>query len=258
LERDTDRGVNADRGIWLERTRGGRLAQLRLCLPPLNVLGVSDLESLAQRVEQSRGAAVLLLTGLPRAFSAGVEVADHVPQPDKIDRMLVAMRRVLEALVESSAITVAAISGACLGGGAEIASACDLIFASEDAGIGFPEIRLACFPPGAIALLPDRIGSARAAEWILTGRTVSGREAARVGFASRSVGCGQADAEAERVATEILEKSSAAIDAARGLLRQGRREALARVLPRAEESYRVLAGSEELTRAIEAFQNRKR
>ena len=75
--------------------------------------------------------------------------------------MLAAMRGVLEALIESEAVTLAAVSGACLGGGAEIVAACDIVLVAEDARIGFPEIRLACFPPGAAALLPARIGEAR-------------------------------------------------------------------------------------------------
>src|SRR5262249_61903921 len=105
--------------------------------------------------------------------------ADHVPEPARIETMLSAMRGALEALVASEAVTLAAISGACLGGGAEIVSACDLVLVAEDARVGFPEIRLACFPPGAAALLPGRIGEARANEWILSGRVVSGRGGAR-------------------------------------------------------------------------------
>jgi cyclohexa-1,5-dienecarbonyl-CoA hydratase len=249
--------MSQDRGIELESAPGGGLARIRLHLPPANVLGVADLEILARRIEESRGATVLLLAGLPRAFSAGVDIRDHAPRPDSIDRMLAAMRRVLEALIETPAVSIAAVSGMCLGGGAEIAAACDLILAAEDARIGFPEIRLACFPPGGVALLPARIGSARATEWILTGRTISGREAARVGFATRSVDSGGVEAEAERLANEIAAKSPAAIGAVRGLLRRDRRDALAGILPRAEAAYRELAGNEDLAEAVEKFLKRK-
>ena len=135
---------------------------------------------------QASAARVLVLSGLPRAFSAGVSVAEHVRNVR--DRaMLTAMRNALTALVKTPAVTVAAVSGACRGGGAEIVWACDLAVVTEDARVGFPEIRLACFPPGATALLPARIGGARAAEWILTGETGSGREAAEAGFASRAL-----------------------------------------------------------------------
>jgi enoyl-CoA hydratase/carnithine racemase len=127
------------------------------------------------------------------------------------------------------------------------------VIAAEDARIGFPEILLACFPPGAAALLPERIGSARAADWILTGRTLSGREAAEAGFASRSVGTEALARETDRLADELLSRSPRALEAARGLLRRGRRDALAAVLPRAEEAYRTLEGDATLRSAVRDF-----
>ncbi len=109
-------------------------------------------------------------------------MAAHAPEPARIEAMLAAMRAVLAALVETPAVTLASVSGACLGGGAEIVAACDLVLVSEDARIGFPEIRLACFPPGAAVLLPLRLGEARATEWILTGQTYLGTGGRRRGI----------------------------------------------------------------------------
>src|SRR5262249_5424418 len=183
--------------------------------------------------------------------------ADHVPEPARIETMLSAMRGALEALVASEAVTLAAISGACLGGGAEIVSACDLVLVAEDARIGFPEIRLACFPPGAAALLPGRVGEARAAEWILTGRGVSGREAAEAGFASRAGPRGALSPEAERLPPPVP-SARAALAAARDALRGSRREALRSRLPAAETAYRALAGDADLSRAVREFGLSKR
>ena len=194
-----------------------------------------------------------MLSGLPRAFSSGVAVLDHVPEPRQIDTMLAAMRNVLEALVATPAVTVAAVSGACLGGGAEIAAACDFILAAEDARVGFPVIRLACFPPGAAAMLPVKVGEARAADWILTGRVVSGREAVEAGFASRSCPAAALEEETERLAEELLSRSPAALRAALGVLRAPRRNAIALALTLAEDAYRSLAGSEDLARAVLNF-----
>jgi enoyl-CoA hydratase/carnithine racemase len=144
----------------------------------------------------------------------------------------------------------------CLGGGAEIAAACDLVLCAGDARFGFPEIRLACFPPGAAALLPGRIGEARAADWILTGRTVSGREAAEAGFATRAVDPAALASETDRLSAQLLSRGAAALSAARELARTGRRRALASELPRAEEAYRALAGDAELARAVREFPGR--
>jgi len=249
--------VSGEPGISLTTARGGR-ADLRLAIPPVNVLGVADLLRLAACVEEANAARVLVLTGLPRAFSAGVAIADHEPTPEAIDSMLAAMRRVLESLLRAPAVTVAAVSGACLGGGAEIAAACDVVITAADARIGFPEIRFACFPPGGVALLPARIGPARASEWILTGRVLSGAEAADAGFASRAVNAGRLDREIERLVRDLLGKSPAALAAALDLLRSPRREAFAALLPRAEDSYRRLAGDPALREAVAGFESRRR
>ncbi len=235
---------------------GGR-ADLVIDFPPVNVL---DVESLGQLARLVRGVTdrVLVLSGLPRAFSAGVSVAEHVPEPAAIETMLAAMRQALVALVEVPAVTIASISGACLGGGAEIAAACDLVLVADDARIGFPEIRLGCFPPGATALLPIRIGEARAADWILTGRTLSGSEAAHEGFAARSVAASDLELETARLAERLAATGAAALAEARDLLRAERRRALAEALPRAEDAYRHLTGDADLARAVEEFGKRRR
>jgi cyclohexa-1,5-dienecarbonyl-CoA hydratase len=130
------------------------------------------------------------------------------------------------------------------------------VLTADDARIGFPEIRLACFPPGATALLPLRIGGSRAADWILTGRTLSGREAADAGFAARSFPASDLAKETARLVEQLLATSAAALAAARDLLRAERRRALAEALPRAEDAYRMLAGSEDLARAVAEFGKR--
>jgi cyclohexa-1,5-dienecarbonyl-CoA hydratase len=244
----------SERSIRLERSRDLSRADLRIEIPPVNVLDIAALEELAQRISETPPARLLVLAGLPRAFSAGVEVAQHAPEPGAIEAMLAAMRRALHALVDTPAVTLASVSGACLGGGAELVCASDLVLVAEDARIGFPEIRLACFPPGAAALLPLRIGEARASEWILSGATYSGREAAEAGFASRAVEAARLAAETERLAERILSASPDALAAARDLTRRRRREALRTDLPAAEDAYRRLAGSEDLARAVRDFE----
>jgi cyclohexa-1,5-dienecarbonyl-CoA hydratase len=251
---DAGAGGPPSGGIRVAASAGGARADVWIDHPPVNVLDGAALEELARAVRAAAPPArLVVLRGLPRAFSAGVSVAEHAPEPAAIDRMLAAMRGVLEALVDAPAVTLASVSGACLGGAAEILCACDLVLVSDDARVGFPEIRLACFPPGAAALLPARIGEAAAAEWILSGETRSGREAAECGLASRAVSAGLLHDETERLSARILSASPAALALARDLLRRGRREALRSRLPEAEDAYRRLAGSEDLARAVREF-----
>jgi enoyl-CoA hydratase/carnithine racemase len=245
-----------EKPIRLVRESEGHLARIEIRVPPVNVLGAAHMDELASLVEDAGSSRVLVLSGLPRAFSAGVEIAEHVPEAGPIERMLASMGGLLAALIETPAVTVASVSGACLGGGAEIAAACDFVLAAEDARIGFPEIRLGCFPPAAVALLPARIGETRAADWILSGRTFSGTEAAAAGFATRTVPASLLEEETRRLARELLSRGAAGLSAACALLRASRRHALSTNLIRAEDAYRKLEGDPDLARAIRDFRKR--
>jgi enoyl-CoA hydratase/carnithine racemase len=102
-------------------------------------------------------------------------------------------------------VTIAAVLGHCLGGGAELAMLCDLVYTTEDAPWGFPEIQLGCFPPVATTALSALIGQKRASDLILTGRTITGVEAAVIGLANSAV----AENELENAVDETVKKLSA-------------------------------------------------
>jgi cyclohexa-1,5-dienecarbonyl-CoA hydratase len=164
------------------------VARLVLRNPPLNVIDIPMMVELAQAlgdIEARSDVTVVVLRGDGRAFSAGVDVAAHTP--DKVDGMLAKFHAVIRALVASKKVTVAAVHGHCLGGGAELAMVCDIAYTTASAQWGFPEIKLACYPPVACTALAALVGQKRAAELILTGRTVSGIEAAEMGLANRAV-----------------------------------------------------------------------
>jgi cyclohexa-1,5-dienecarbonyl-CoA hydratase len=164
------------------------VARVELNHPPLNVIDVSMMEELAQslaEIEAHPDVSVFVLQGEGKAFSAGVEVAAHTP--DKVEEMLTKFHAVSRALVAAKKVTIAAVHGPCLGGGAELAMVCDIVFTAESAQWGFPEIKLGCYPPVACTALAALVGQKRAAELILTGRTISGKEAAEIGLANRAV-----------------------------------------------------------------------
>jgi cyclohexa-1,5-dienecarbonyl-CoA hydratase len=101
--------------------------------------------------------------------------------------MLEKVHSVIRRLLKTSKVTVAAVKGYCLGGGAELAMTCDIVITTDAAHWGFPEIRLGCYPPVAAAALASVVGQKHAAELILTGRSFDGREAERIGLANRAV-----------------------------------------------------------------------
>jgi enoyl-CoA hydratase/carnithine racemase len=155
----------------------GSVARIELRHPPLNIIDVPMMEELAQvlsEIESRRDVAVIVLRGEGKVFSAGVDVAAHTP--DRVEDMLAKFHGVIRALVATKKVTIAAVHGHCLGGGAELAMVCDIVYTTENAQWGFPEIKLGCYPPVACAALAALVGQKRAAELILTGRTISGRD----------------------------------------------------------------------------------
>ena len=117
---------------------------------------------------------LITIEGAGSDFSFGASIPEHAP--DQIATVLPAMHRLVLDLLDAPAVTAAIVRGRCLGGGFELALACDLIFAADDAVFGLPEIALGVFPPAASALLPLRVGAARATRAIVTGESRSAGE----------------------------------------------------------------------------------
>lgn len=153
-------------------------ARITLNHPPLNVIDLRMMEELRAALEQVEirtDVSVTVFAGSERAFSSGVEIAEH--SADKIHATLGAFHSVIRSVVASKKLTVASVRRHCLGGGAELALMCDVVYASPDSVWGFPEIKLACYPPVASVALSAIVGQKLAAEMILTGRTITGDEA---------------------------------------------------------------------------------
>jgi cyclohexa-1,5-dienecarbonyl-CoA hydratase len=164
------------------------VARIALNNPPVNVIDIPMMDEMAEalnEIETRPDIAILIVSGSQRAFSAGVDVAAHAP--DKVEQMLDKFHGVIRALVGSKKVSIAAIHGICLGGGAELAMVCDLAYTSELATWGFPEIRLGCYPPVAVTALAALVGQKHAADLVLTGRSITGREAASIGLANSVV-----------------------------------------------------------------------
>jgi cyclohexa-1,5-dienecarbonyl-CoA hydratase len=164
------------------------VARITLHHSPLNVIDIPMMEELAQALSEIESRAELstvVFSGKGEAFSAGVDVEAHTP--DKVEGMMANFHAVIRALVATKKVTVAAVHGHCLGGGAELAMVCDMVYTTESAEWGFPEIKLGCYPPVACTALASLVGQKRASELILTGRSISGKKAAEIGLANHAV-----------------------------------------------------------------------
>ncbi len=182
----------ADRGspVRAWRERDGRLLRLRLSRPKANVLDAAMIAALDAALEAalgegdaaSRSLRGILLDAEGAHFSFGASVEEHLPAaaPAMLQAFHGLVRRVLSCPVP----VIVAIRGQCLGGGLELASAAHALFVAPDARLGQPEIVLGVFAPAASCLLPERIGLAAAEDLLLSGRSIDGREAARLGLAT--------------------------------------------------------------------------
>jgi cyclohexa-1,5-dienecarbonyl-CoA hydratase len=191
---------------------GPSVARSVLRNAPLNVIDISMMEELAQalaEIETRSDISVIVLSGEGKGFSAGVDIAAHTP--DKVEEMLFKFHSVIRALVGSRKVTIAAVHGNCLGGGAELAMVCDIVYSAASARWGFPEIKLGCYPLVACTALAALIGQKRAAELILTGRTITGAEAAAMGLANRAVDEEDLAAAVDNTLEELSRLSPAAL-----------------------------------------------
>jgi cyclohexa-1,5-dienecarbonyl-CoA hydratase len=178
----------------------------------VNVIDIAMTEELAATltdIEAQSGISVIVLRAAGKSFSAGVDVAAHTP--DKVHSMLEKFHAVIRALIATKKVTVSAVHGHCLGGGAEIAMVCDMVYTAEDAKWGFPEIQLGCFPPVAVTALAALIGQKPAADLILSGRTIEGVEAARLGLANQAVSSDQLGTKVDEAVNRLSKLSPAAL-----------------------------------------------
>ena len=200
-----------------------RAAWITLDRPPLNVLDTATMRVLDRAVSSalqgSNPCQFLIFQGAgARAFSAGAEVADHAPE--RVGEMLEAFHGIFRRLWRSDAITIAAVHGHCLGGGMELATFCDFLVAAESAQFGQPEIKLGCFPPVALVMLPHLCGPVAALDLLLTGRTISAGEAHQLGLVSRLVPAGLLGQAVDVLLEELRASSPAVLQLTRRLLWQ--------------------------------------
>ena len=231
------------------------IAQVVLRNPPLNVIDIRMMEELAAvlgEIESNSDVVVIVLRGAGKAFSAGVDVAAHTP--DKVAAMLGKFHGVIRALVATTKVTIAEVHGHCLGGGAEIALVCDLVYTAKDAKWGFPEIQLACFPPVAVTALAALIGQKRAADLVLTGRTITGTQAAAMGLANEAASTNSLSTLVEGAVNRLTRLSPAALAITKKAIYAWDSIHFDKGLARAERIYlEELMKSEDAQEGIRAF-----
>ncbi len=169
--------------LRLEYSYDGAVANIILDDGKGNVLdNIMMLEMLDLFAEFKENKDIKLITfqGEGKHFSFGASVPEHTKE--FAEMMLKTFHKIFFELIDLSIPTMAKISGQCLGGGMELALACNFMFADKSAVLAQPEIILGVFPPPASIMLPLKIGNARAEELLLTGRNINAEEGERIGI----------------------------------------------------------------------------
>ncbi|MFD8910298.1 enoyl-CoA hydratase/isomerase family protein [Streptomyces sp. NPDC059575] len=244
--------------------RHGHVAELVLDRPKaMNAVSTEMARSLTAAcaaLAADRDARVVVLTSShERAFCVGADLKERNSFTDAdLMRQRPVARAAYTGVLELPMPTIAAVHGFALGGGFELALACDLIVADGTAVVGLPEVSVGVIPGGGgTQLLPRRVGAARAAELIFTARRVEADEAGRLGLVDQVVEAGRDRDEALALAARIAGNSPVGLRAAKRALRLGVGLELRAGLEVEDAAWRATAFSGDRAEGVAAF-NEKR
>jgi len=161
---------------------------LTLSRPPLNVLNIEMMEEINSYFEsllKEKALKLLVMQGAGKAFSAGVDVGEHLG--DLVYKMIEVFHRMFRLMDVLKVPSISVVNGSALGGGCELAVYCDMVIATEKAKFGQPEIQVGVFPPIAALAFPRMMGRKKALELILSGDVISAQEALTLGMINKIV-----------------------------------------------------------------------
>lgn len=215
--------------------------------PPLHILDIAMLDELRNALENVRAdrhALIVDATG-SKAFSAGASVQDHAP--DRVAGMLEQFHDCFRRLARLDLVTIALVRGAALGGGCELALACDFVLATDEARFGYPEIALGVFPPVGAWQMSRQVLPRRGLELFLGGEPVDAGTAASLGMVNAVFAGDEFDEAARAWMERLFSKSASSLRIAKRAYRLAAAEEFASRLAETERLY-----LEELVRTHDA------
>lgn len=210
-----------------ELQKNGRVAILTIRTPgKINQFGLNmlaELSAIFDKIHQDSSISVLIITGRDKVFVAGGDIQEMVPMDSQAGQAISAKGQSVYTQVENlNCITIAAINGAAVGGGCELALACDYRIAVESAKIGLPEINIGILPGwGGCYRLPRLIGYPMARDIIFHGKIITAAEAKEINLVDQVVSTDELMQAAEALASPLLEKSPLALTYTKQALRAG-------------------------------------
>ena len=227
-------------------------------LNALNGAVMEELAAAAEAFDKDDTVGAIVITGDERAFAAGADIKE-MADASAVDMLLADRISKWDRLRKVKKPVIAAVSGFCLGGGCELAMACDMIVASESAKFGQPEINLGVMPgAGGTQRLTRAVGKTVAMEMVLNGRFLSADEAQRFGLVNRVVPVEQYLGEALKVANEIAERAPLAVRLAKEAVNNAFESFLGDGLADERRAFYFLFSTEDQKEGMKAFVEKRK
>jgi enoyl-CoA hydratase len=230
-------------------------------LNALNAIVIAELGDAVTRIETDSAVRGVILTGAgPKAFVAGADIGELTDQGATGGRSrALAGQQVFRRLERCGKPVIAAVNGFALGGGCELAMACHLRVASEQAKFGQPEVKLGIAPGyGGTVRLPRLVGKGRALELLLTGEIIDAQEALRIGLVNRVVPADRLLPEAEAVLRSILANGPLAIRACLEAVDNGLEMTADQALLFEANYFGLLSATEDMREGTRAFVEKRK
>jgi enoyl-CoA hydratase len=243
-------------------TKEGLIAIVELNRPKvLNALSFETMIELVRAFEEldkDQEVNVIILTGGPDVFAAGADLRE-MAQATPVDLALGRRFELWDRIRKISKPIIAAVSGYCLGGGCELAMNCDIIFASESATFGQPEVNVGIMPgAGGTQRLTRAVGKYKSMEMILTGKSISAEEAYRIGLVNKIVPVESLITEAKKMAGEIAAKPPISVRAAKEAILRAQDTTLEVGLEFERRAFYLLFATEDGKEGMKAFLEKRK
>ncbi|MFB3818921.1 MAG: enoyl-CoA hydratase-related protein [Candidatus Methylomirabilales bacterium] len=244
-------------------TQTGPVALVTLRRPPVNALSTDmllELQQVVRSVVAAPDCRAVVITGDGKAFVGGADIVEmQQMDPPRAHAYARLGQAVFQAIEELPQPTIAAVNGYALGGGCELAMACDLRLASERAAFGLPEVGLGVLPGfGGTRRLPRLVGPASAAELIFTGALIQASDALSLGLVNRVLAAEALLPEALQLGNLIATKAPIAVRLAKQALRAGRRADPGDGLDQEAALLARCFGTEDQKEGMEAFLQKRK
>jgi enoyl-CoA hydratase len=240
-----------------------QIAVLEINNPPVNALTSTVFAELSIALDQlgeSTDIRAVIITGIGnKFFVAGADIKQF-PLLDEVSGKELATygRKIFDRIADLNIPVLCAVNGLALGGGCELALACDIRIASTTAKFGFPEVGLGIFPGyGGTQRLPRLVGSGKAKEIIFSGEAIKAEEAYRIGLVEKLAPEGESLQVAKELARKIISKAPIAVSTAKAVINQGIEMPLQEGLELESEHFAKLCNTEDKNEGTNAFMEKR-